>query len=81
MKEDDRIFRDAIDGYGFVEVDQTGDGLYCTGCMTTHKRPTKMYRQQKETLCRRQVIRMYNPEEEDRLTKEAYGPNAPMPPQ
>lgn len=60
----DRIFHEACNGYGFVEVEQSPEGIYCTGCMRVHKRPTKMYTDgQKETLCRYQVIRLYNPED------------------
>jgi hypothetical protein len=63
--KDERIFREACNGYGFTEVEQSSDGLYCTGCMIIHKRPTKMYSNgQREVLCKTQVIRLYNPEEE-----------------
>jgi hypothetical protein len=69
MPSDNIIFREAIDGYGFTEVEQQGDGVFCTGCGYTHKRPTKMYTNGqnsvysgiKETICRHQVIHLYNP--------------------
>lgn len=62
--EERRIFKEACNGYGFAEVDQTPEGLFCTGCNTVHKRPTKMYGgHNKETLCRFQVVRLYNPED------------------
>ena len=65
MSSDAKIFREACIGYGFVEVPQTPEGLYCTGCFYVHKRPTKMYTNgHKETLCRFQVIRLYNPEDQ-----------------
>ncbi len=62
-----RIFEEACNGYGFEEVEQEYDGLYCEGCMAVHKRPTKMYsngeRGLGRCLCRYQVIRLFNPEE------------------
>lgn len=61
--EINRIFREAVNGYGFVEVPQTIDGVYCTGCSSTHKRPTKMYTNGRDTLCKHQVVWLYNPEE------------------
>jgi hypothetical protein len=60
--EYERIFREALNGYGFVEVPQSSDGLFCTGCLTTHKRPTKMYQAQRDVLCKFQVVNLYNPE-------------------
>lgn len=60
--EENRIFKEAVNGYGFEEVEQTPEGLYCTGCGVAHKRPTKMYSNGQETLCKYQVIRLYNPE-------------------
>jgi len=63
--EENRIFKEAVIGYGFVEIDQTPDGVYCTGCDQVHKRPTKMYRlDKKEVLCKYQVARLYNPGDE-----------------
>lgn len=63
-----KIFEEACLGYGFDEVGQTIDGTYCTGCNMVHKRPTKMYsnkhRHRGDTLCRYQVVRLYNPEEQ-----------------
>jgi len=56
-----KIFQEAVIGYGFVQIDQNPDGIYCTGCMTVHKRPTKMYTNEKDTLCSYQVVRLYNP--------------------
>lgn len=61
--EEKRIFREAINGYGFQEVEQTADGVYCTGCHKVHKRPTKMYKNDRDVLCRYQIIYLYNPEE------------------
>lgn len=59
-----RVFAEACNGFGFEEVEQTVDGLYCTGCLVVHKRPTKMYTNgARECLCRYQVVRLYNPEE------------------
>jgi len=60
--EENRIFAEAVNGYGFVEKEQTADGIYCTGCMTVHKRPTKMYENGRDVLCRFQVVELYNPE-------------------
>lgn len=68
--EEKRIFAEACNGFGFEEADMNSvDGLYCTGCMFVHKRPTKMYRmggnaKDRECLCRYQVIRLYNPEDQ-----------------
>ncbi len=51
-------------GYGFDPIEQHVDGIYCTGCYTIHKRPTKMYSNGPkpnggEVLCRYQVIHLY----------------------
>lgn len=66
--ENNRIFREACNGYGFEEVQQQADGLYCQGCLTIHKRPTKMYsngqRGLGSMLCKYQVIRLFNPEDQ-----------------
>ncbi len=63
--EENRIFREACNGFGFEEVEQPADGTCCTGCYEVHKRPIKMYSNgQRECLCRYQVIRLYNPEDE-----------------
>ena len=61
--EETHIFQEAFNGYGFEEIQQTPDGIYCTGCDAVHKRPTKMYKapMNKDVLCRYQVIRLYNP--------------------
>lgn len=61
----DKVFKEACIGFGFEEVEQNPDGVYCTGCGFIHKRPTKMFRAKgiKETLCKFQVVRLYNPEE------------------
>lgn len=61
--QENRIFREAVNGYGFVEVEQTPDGVYCTGCGVSHSRPTKLYTNGHDTLCKYQVVRLYNPEE------------------
>lgn len=66
--EENRIFREAVNGYGFVEVDEDYwtrrlGACYCTGCMVAHKRPTKMYTNGRDTLCKYQVVRLYNPED------------------
>lgn len=58
-----RIFQEACNGYGFEEIEQKVDGVYCTGCLTVHKRLTKMYSNGRDILCRDQVVRLYNPEE------------------
>lgn len=62
-------FEEICNGYGFSEIPQSIDGVYCNGCGITHKRPTKMYsngekRSLGESLCRFQVIYLY-PIEED----------------
>ena len=62
-KEEERIFNEACNGYGFEEVQQTADGLYCDGCFVVHKRPTKMYSNGRDTLCKFQVVHLYNPEQ------------------
>ena len=61
--EENRIFKEACNGYGFEEVEQTVDGVYCTGCCQVHKRPTKLYSNRIEILCKYQVIKLYNPEQ------------------
>lgn len=62
--EERRVFAEACTGYGFEPVEQTADGVYCTGCHVVHKRPTKMYSNGGgECLCRYQVVRLYTPEE------------------
>ncbi len=61
--EEARIFKEACNGFGFEEVSQSVDGVYCAGCGVVHKRPTKMYSNGREVLCRFQVVRLYNPEE------------------
>lgn len=70
-----KIFEEACNGFGFEEIEQTADGIYCTGCYQVHKRPTKMYsngpvdvfgipkQSGMEVLCRFQVVRLYNPED------------------
>jgi hypothetical protein len=58
------LFWECCNGFGFEEIDQEPDGVYCTGCLVVHKRPTKMYTNgQKEILCRHAVIRLYNPDD------------------
>lgn len=58
-------FKEIAEGYGFEEVPQEGDGIYCTGCYRVHKRPTKMYenaikgRPGREVMCRDAIIRFY----------------------
>lgn len=62
--EEDRIFKEACNGYGFFEIEQKADGIFCKGCLVVHKRPTKMYDNGAgEVLCRFQVIHLYNPED------------------
>jgi hypothetical protein len=57
-------FLEAANGYGFDEIEQEADGVYCTGCYVVHKRSTKMYTDgAKEVLCRFQVVRLYFDEE------------------
>ncbi len=67
--EEKRIFAEACNGFGFDPVEQYPEGLYCVGCMTVHKRPTKMYSNGERNslgwcLCRFQVVRLYNPEDQ-----------------
>jgi hypothetical protein len=66
MTSEDRIFREAVNGYGFTEAEQEAEGLYCAGCLCVHTRPTKMYSNDcNETFyCRHAVIRFFNPEEQ-----------------
>ena len=59
--QEDAIFKEAVNGYGFEEIEQKPDGIYCTGCLQTHKRPTKMYSNGRDNLCKHQVVRFYNP--------------------
>ncbi len=61
--ESDRIVREAINGYGFTEVEQHINGTYCTGCGQTHKRPVKMYTDGVHVLCKYQLENYWNPEE------------------
>lgn len=61
--EINKIFKEAANGYGFVEVNQAPEGIYCTGCNQTHKRPTKMYSNRTDVMCKIQVALNYNPEE------------------
>jgi hypothetical protein len=75
---EDRIFREAVNGFGFTEVEQQADGLYCAGCLCVHKRPTKMYSNDPkfkdprfngdgwscDLYCRFAVIKFFNPEEQ-----------------
>jgi hypothetical protein len=59
-----QIFEEAKIGYGFEEVEQTPEGLYCAGCLTTHKRPTKMYQTgsaPKELWCKHSIVHFWNP--------------------
>lgn len=69
-REEKRVFAEACNGFGFEPVEQTPDGLYCEGCMTIHKRPTKMYAGGNaksglmRCLCRYQVVRLFNPEDQ-----------------
>ncbi len=63
------IFKEACNGYGFEEVPQDIDGLYCESCMVVHKRPTKMYSNGDKhglgkCLCRSAVVRFYNPDDQ-----------------
>ncbi len=68
-------FEEICNGYGFEEVEQNSDGLYCTGCLAVHKRPTKMYANGKmapglilETMCSVSVVHFYG--DDDQLTEE-----------
>ena len=57
-------FKEIIDGYGFEEVEQTLDGIYCTGCFQTFKRPSKMYNNgQGVIMCRKCIEHFYNQED------------------
>ena len=62
---DNEIFYEAINGFGFVEVKQSPEGVYCSGCCKIHKRPTKLYScdRNKNCYCRYYVIKWFNPEE------------------
>jgi hypothetical protein len=64
-KEENRIFKEAVIGYGFEEIKQTGDGVWCDGCQKVHKRPTKVYQHsdKKTQLCKYYVVAWYNPED------------------
>ena len=60
--KENRLFAEICNGYGFVEISQEPDGIYCTGCCSVHKRPTKIYQNtgdKREKLCKYQVIRLY----------------------
>lgn len=65
MSVNEKLFQECRDGYGFEEVEQQPDGLYCEGCMAVHRRPTKMYsngdRGLGHCLCKFQVVRLFNP--------------------
>jgi len=57
---EDRKFQDAANGYGFEEIEQHGDGIYCHGCFVVHKRPTKMYSNgQSSIMCKHAVVQFY----------------------
>jgi len=63
-----RIFKEAVNGFGFEEIPQNGNGIYCWGCLTVHKQPTKMYSHENHLknprfLCRNAVIFYFNPED------------------
>lgn len=62
LAEEQRIFKLACEGYGFEEIEQTADGTYCAGCLRVHRRPTKMYSNGNEILCKSAVVRFYNPD-------------------
>ena len=65
--ERERIFKEAANGFGFTEIEQSGDGTYCHGCLCVHKRPTKMYSNNEPTrpviMCKSAVVYFYNPED------------------
>jgi hypothetical protein len=61
--EENRIFKEACNGYGFQEIQQMPSGIYCLGCFQIHKRPTKMYSNGSWQLCKTQVVLLFNPEE------------------
>ena len=62
---DERKFKDAANGYGFDEIEQEAEGIYCHACMVSHKRPTKMYENaykghpSRVVMCKSGVIRFY----------------------
>ena len=56
--EINRVFKEAANGYGFTEIEQKPEGVYCTGCNRTHKRPTKMYSNGKDVMCKYQIARI-----------------------
>jgi len=59
----DRAFREAANGYGFEEVEQEAEGLYCDGCCSVHLRPTKMYSDGRHTMCKYAVAYFYGDQE------------------
>lgn len=63
--EQNRIFKEALNGFGFEEIQFGPDGLHCEGCQQIIKRPAKMYiggTGGAEKLCKRCIIELYNPE-------------------
>ncbi len=71
---EEKKFKIAANGYGFEEIPQEAEGIYCDGCMCVHKRPTKMYANQSGTIseikkrsgrimCKYAVVRDYWQEE------------------
>lgn len=59
-------FKRLAEGYGFVEIQHsTPDGTFCTGCLSVHKRSTKMYanepegRETRQVMCREAVLWFY----------------------
>jgi len=64
MKKE-KIFKEAVNGYGFEEIEQQPEGIYCEACCRVHKRPTKMYSSPYVTIkpiCKDGIVRFYNPE-------------------
>jgi hypothetical protein len=60
--EFEKTFQETANGYGFEEIEQTPDGVFCEGCLTVHKRPTKMYSQYPKDVwanayCKHAVVR------------------------
>lgn len=64
--EENEIFKEACDGFGFEELEQTVDGTFCNGCNIVHKRPIRMYHNcqngnARQVLCKYYVVAWYNP--------------------
>ena len=58
------LFQECINGYGFEEIEQSPEGLFCEGCLQVHKKPTKMYSNSKtgigKCICRSGILYFFN---------------------